>query len=192
MTDGQYTVSIPIKPYSKRFLVLNYGEPADLSKNPRLNNLFRRFLKKPRYTFDKSHLKTISQKYYSEQVEIFISENDFYRYGWELSRTDTIAFNREIEELTKFLMRMTVSMYENLMMQRDAILRFQEKFGFSEDIWPFESIKKDYCRHMVPHRVRILPEIINKMDDYFMLKLSDLGTFTTFKQKQHENNFKEG
>ena len=179
----QYTITIPVKSYNKRFLILNYGEPANLTKNPRLNNFFRRCLKKPSLTYDNTHYKEISKRHYSEKIEILITESDFYRHGWELSRTDTIAFNREIEEITKFFMRNTIALYENLMPQKDAIIRFQNQFGFHEDVWTYEAIKKDYFRNCVPHRVKILPEIIKKLEDFFLLKLSDLGTHSTLKQK---------
>ncbi len=182
----KFSISILSKPYVKHFLVLQFGDPSDLSKNPRLNNFFRGLLKKRRNDSNKKALAKI----YCVKVEILISENDFYRYGWELNRAELIAFNREIEEQAKFFMRTSVAMYENLMPQKEAILLFQERFGFSEDIWNYEAIKKDYFRNCVPHRVKIFPEIISKLEDFFLLKLSDLGTFSNLKNFINENSAK--
>ncbi len=156
-----FTITIPIKPYVKRYLVMNYSEPANLSTDQQLNNYFRRLLKKPVFRHDKyyDNLLQGSDTYYSEKIEIIISESDFYRYGWELTKTNIVAFNGEIESRVKHFMRNTVHIYENLLSQKDAILRFQEEFGFTEDIWPYESIKKDYYRYMVPHRVNIKQEM---------------------------------
>lgn len=172
-----FIITIPIKPYVKHYLVTNFSEPADLSTDKRLNKMFRDLLKRPVFRHDKRYNETFSKEksIYSQSIEILISESDFYRYGWELTKTNTIQFNSEIESRTKEFMRRTVEIYENLMSQKEAILKFQEEFGFSEDIWPYESIKKDYYRN-TPNKINIKKEIenniIQKISEKFMANVS--------------------
>lgn len=170
-----YRVTIPVKPYVKRFLTMNYGSPANLSANNDLHSFFRHCLKKRSNRFDKSY-SNITHNHYSERVEIFISEDDFYRYGWELTNTDVVAFGRKVEHMAKHFMHNTVAAYEIALCQKDAIIRFQDSFGFSEDVWSFEAIKKDYYRADVSYGRDILKtirnEIFHKIDQKFMEKLS--------------------
>lgn len=127
-------------------------------------------LKKPCARHDKYYNDLLKHPgtYYSCKVEVIVSESDFYRYGWELTKTDVVAFNSEIEGKVKSLMRSSVELFENMMSQKEAIIRFQETFGFTEDVWAYESIKKDYYRSVVPNRVSIK----NEMMDHIAKKIS--------------------
>lgn len=171
-------LTIPVKPYVKHYLNMAYGDPVVLTKNPRLNNFIRRALKKPSSRYDNRYSKQFSKNFYAETIEIFISEDDFYRYGWEITRTDTVAFNREVEEIVKFFMRTFVAMYENFMQQKKAIIKFQDRFGFTEDIWSFDAIKKDYYRNSTNNRLQLMPELLIKVEDFFLVKLSQIGTYS--------------
>lgn len=68
-------------------------------------------------------------------------------------------------------MRDTVEIYENIMIQKEAILLFQEEFGYSEEIWPYESIKKDYYRSVVPNRPSLRMEIQKQIKKYIDNKI---------------------
>ena len=37
---SRFAVSIPVKPYVKRFLEINFGLPVDFTRNPQLNKYF--------------------------------------------------------------------------------------------------------------------------------------------------------
>jgi hypothetical protein len=171
-----FTVTIPCKPYVRHFLVTKHCDPANLAPDRHLNNLFRRMLKKPCSRYDKYYQDLLQSPgtYYSCTIEIIISESDFYRYGWELTKTDVVAFNGEIEGRVKQLMRSQVELFENIMTQKEAILRFQEIFGFTEDVWPYESIKKDYYRSVVPNKFNIREEMIRFISEKLSQKHLDI------------------
>ena len=76
--DHCFTVEIKCKPYVKRFLQINFGEPADLKSHPHLQSLIRRSLKKPNKRWDYKHIPESQVAY--ESIEILISQDDFYRY----------------------------------------------------------------------------------------------------------------
>ena len=159
-------LNIPAKPYVKHYLELAYGTPVDLTGNPRLNTFIRRSLRKPSSRYDNRYSKMFSKNYYATTVDIVISDDDFYRYGWEITRTDTVSFNREVEEVVKFFMRTSVAMYENFMQQKDAIRTFQEKFGFNDDIWSFEAIRKDFYRSSNILRSQLRTRMKHKIEWY--------------------------
>lgn len=182
-----FTLQLQTKPYVNHFLVSNFGNPANLSSDKQLYNLFRRCLKKPSGRFN-SKYQNLSLLRYSTQSQIIISEDDFYRYGWEMTKTDTVYFGRELENRVKFLMRNIVSMYSAFMPQKNAILLFQENFGYTEEIWSYDSIKKDYFRNGPAQHLNFLKEITKKTEHIILGNLSALGTISHKLVKDYERN----
>lgn len=182
-----FTLLLQTKPYVHHFLTSNFGEPANLSTDPRLNALFRRCLKKPSGR-NKKKLKPLRLVKYTCQSRIIISADDFYRYGWELTKTDTILFGRELENRAKFLMRSMVSLYMVFMSQKEAILLFKERFGYTDEVWSFESIRKDYSRNGPDEKVDFMAEITEKTEKIFLGNLSELGTVSQKFIKDHERH----
>jgi hypothetical protein len=179
-----FTIQLKTKPYVRHFLVSNFGSPANLTADPGLNALFRRCLKKPSLRSHK-HYKPLNLKKYTTTAEIIISDDYFYRYGWEMSKTDTILFGRELENRAKFLMRSIVSVYMAFMRQKDAIMLFQENFGYTEDIWSYDSIKKDYFRNGPEKKIDFLTEITRTTENIILENLSSLGTISHNLVKNH-------
>jgi len=173
----QYTVSLPVKPYVKRFLELNYGEPVDFTGDVKLYNKFRRFLIKPSVRYDKNRC-TKESTLYVNTVDVIISEDDFYRYGWELSKTDIIAFGREIQSNAKFFMKNIVSFYASHMELSRAITLFQDKYGFTEDIWSYQSIKKEFQRNGLKMKIEFSKEITEKIEKIILVNLYKKGTIS--------------
>ena len=98
----KFNITVPEKPYVKRFLENNYGNPVDFRNHPSENEMFKRMLKKPNYDNDHKYKNELCKR--SHAVEIAISDRDFYRHGWELTKTDIVSF-------VKWLMRSFVSTY---------------------------------------------------------------------------------
>jgi len=69
-----------------------------------------------------------------------------------------------------------------------SILRFQNQFGFIEDIWPYETIKKDYYRRGHNHIVDFNNEIFDKITKIIMQNLSDFGTISPQVILHYEKN----
>ena len=105
----KFNVSVPVKPYVKRFLENNYGSPVDFRGHPREKEMFDRMLKKQCY--DREHMYKNELCRQTHEVVIAISDRDFYRHGWELSKTDIISFGKHFETLAKWLMRTVVTTY---------------------------------------------------------------------------------
>ena len=182
-----FTVDLPTKPYVHHYISLTYGTPADFSKNKHLNERFRRCLVKPSVRYDSAY-KDLSFIFYSSKTSIKISSDDFYRYGWEFTNTDIISFGKYIEGEVKKLMVTIVSLYSIFMSKRDAILLFQKNYGFTEDTWSYDSIKKEYYRNSTKNDCFEFPqEIVLNIEKLIMVKLSPKGTVSHNTKPSHEN-----
>jgi hypothetical protein len=180
-----FTISIPVKPYIKRFADLNFGAPADLSGDKELHKFVLRSLKKP----DTRYEYRYKEKSYTDTIEVLISEDYFYRYGWELSKTDMVTFCSLLENRAKTMMRTVVGIYKAVgLPQYIAINKFQEKFNFTEDVWSFDSIKKDFYRNAPQEKINFDSEIFVKIDRLILENLSVRGTVSHKLIKEYEND----
>lgn len=183
--SAKFFVSIPVKPYVKRFLEKKYNLPVDFSGNPRDNAFFQKLLSKPDSSRDKQYPDIICT--YTEDVEVVISEHDFYKYGWELTKTDTVAFGKHFEDQAKLLMRNFVGVYHSLgLPYKNSITRFQQRHNFDEDVWSYQTIKKDFFRNGTVEDLDFEIEIFNKIDKIIMRNLYSLGTVSELMIKEYE------
>jgi len=181
----KFVVTIPVKPYVKRFLSINYGEPIDFTSDPEVNRFFQNLLRKPSVTRDKQYPDQLFS--YTEKVEVLISQHDFYRYGWELTRTDRIAFGKQFEDRAKCLMRSFVGVYVALGLPPfRSIAKFQERFQFDENSWQYETIKKDFYRNGMKDPLDFDNEIFNKIEKIVLHNLYELGTISKKAKIEYE------
>ena len=174
-TRQKFTIRIPVKPYVKRFLEINYAFPIEFTANPADHRVFQGLLHKPGTHRDKRIGEQLLL--YTEEVEVLISEHDFYRYGWELTRTNTVAFGKYFEKRAKTMMRSIIGIHVSLGMPiNKSIEKFQERYRFDEDIWKYEAIKKDFFRNGRLERVDFEDEIFQKIEKIILHNLYDLGT----------------
>ena len=186
-STNKFTLSISVKPYVKRYLEINYGSPLDLASNPASHEKFTYLLKNPNSYQDCKISNYVS--YYTETVDVMISEHDFYRYGWELTKTNTVAFNVYFERQVKMFMRLIVGTQIGLGMSiNKSITYFQKKFSFPEDVWPYDSIYKDFYRNGYSEIVDFDNEIFNKFHKIIMRNLSDFRTLSKHAIQYYENN----
>ena len=136
--------------------------------------LFHHLLKEPSYRRDLYTNDLLTP--YTEILEIFISEDEFYRYGWELSKTNVIVFGKFFETRAKFFMRNIVGVYRGLGLPIfRSIARFQKTFNFDEDAWKYESIKKDFYRHGNTRHIDFDNEIYHKIENIILDNLLSVG-----------------
>lgn len=184
----KFTVQIPAKPYVKHFIEANYGSPVNFACHCEENVFFQHLLKQPNNRRD-YQIHDLKHRY-TDILEVFISEDDFYRYGWELTRTNVIAFGKFFEHRTKFFMRNMVGVYYGLGLPIYlSIERFKNSFEFNEDAWKYEAIKKDFYRHGKTRNIDFDNEIYHKIENIILDNLYDAGTISQHLKKQHERNF---
>lgn len=187
-TSSNFTITIPVKPYVHRFIQINFGDPADLSKIPLFHFIFIHLLKNPRNT----HSNKLSFYRHTKEIEILISEFEFYHYGWELTKTNTIKFTKFLEYHTKAQMRSTIATYIALGLPLfTAVRKFQDEWGYTEDIWNYEAIKKDFYRHGIKENINFDTDIHQKINKILMWSLSESGTISENAISYYENTIKK-
>ncbi len=183
----KFFVHIPVKPYVARFLRLNFGYPINFCTDPASHKFLQNLLHKPDTSRDRQYPDQICT--YTDEVEVIISEHDFYRYGWELTKTDTVAFGRYFENRAKTLMRNIVGVNVSAGLPlKTSILRFQERYGFDEDTWSYETIKKDFNRNGFTDKIDFETEIFKKIERIVLRNLYGLGTISKTMITAYENN----
>ena len=181
----KFVVTIPVKPYVKRFIEINYGFPANFSSNAEENKFFLSLLKKPDTSRDKRYPENLFN--YTATMEVSISQHDFYHYGLELTRTDIVAFGQHFEEKTKFMMRSFVGVYVAAGMPIfKSINMFQERFLFDDTHWDYQSIKKDFYRNGTNAKIDFGNEIFSKIDEILLRNLYTLGTISKKAKNAYE------
>lgn len=185
----KFTVQVPVKPYVKKFIESNYGSPVSFASHQEENYFFLQLLKQPCIRRDVQTNDLLNP--YTEILEIFISEDDFYRYGWELTKTNILIFGKFFEHRAKFFMRNIVGIYYGLGLPiYKSIKKFQTTFEFDEDAWKYDSIKKDFYRHGNTRNIDFDNEIFHKIENIILDNLYDAGTISHHLKKQHERDFK--
>lgn len=161
----KFRVKFPCKPYVRRYMEITFGNPADLSKDKALHDIFRAKLRKTSFRYEK---RFANPDRYGAEIDIKISRDDFYRYGWELSATDTAALNSLIAGHAKTLLYKTVGLYMAFNYKlTECIGIFQTRYRFTEDVWPQDSIYKDCRRNLKVHRGdmnSLVAEYVKKFD----------------------------
>lgn len=138
-----FTLTIPCKYYIGAYLENNCGIPADLSVFPELLIDFRKRLDKTPELHTPS--STIAEP---STVTIIIPNDDFYRYGYSMSKKNIHEFLYRIEKKLKFISRQYITLGIIMGNSMTSTIRsFQEEYCLSETVWAFETIKKDYDRN---------------------------------------------
>jgi len=182
-----FVVSVPVKPYVKRFIEINFGSPANFTSNAEVNKFFLGLLRKPSTTRDKQYPEQLFN--YSTITEVAISQHDFYHFGWELTRTDIVAFGKHFEEKAKFMMRSFVGVYVAAGMPIfKSINLFQERFLFDDSQWDYNTIKKDFYRNGTNAKIDFGNEIFSKIDQILLRNLYTLGTISKTAKKLYETS----
>ena len=193
---SKFLVNFPCKPYVKRFLEINYGDSGsiggnssiDISKDKFLYAEFQQKLKNKSFRYDVRY-SNLALDRYSEEINIKITQDDFYRYGWELTKTDIIYLNSVFEGRCKLLMYAVVgSCLAMGMTLVSSIDYFQEKYFFSEDIWQRESIYKDCQRNLQMDKNEMHVNISKIIDKIILVKLSANRTISRKGKIAYENN----
>ena len=181
----KFVVTLPVKPYVKRFIEINFGFPANFSSNAEVNKFFLSLLKKPDTSLDKRYSEQLFN--YTSTMEVAISQHDFYHYGWELTRTDIVVFGKHFEEKAKFMMRSFVGVYVAAGMPIfKSINLFQERFLFDDAHWDYQSIKKDFYRNGTNAKIDFGKEIFGKIDQILLHNLYTLGTISKKAKNEYE------
>lgn len=177
---NHFTIEIPCKSYVKVYLETNCGTPVDLVHLPDLQLLVIRNLKKKQ-----DYRKTDPICNYEDKITAVISPKIFYRYGWEITKEGIREINSFSEKKIKFIMRQYIFINSKLGQPVASCIRdFQQIFLFPEDVWSYESIKKDYDRHIRSNDMPKMKDLKKEINKILLSNLSELGTISKLLLKQ--------
>ena len=176
-----FRVIVPCKGYVKAYMLANYSRPdndwpelINLSSDKTLHDYFLTLLRRGEER-DDNRLKGTRYQY---QVSIEITWDQFRRYGWMLTATDTAKFNAMLESRVKSMLYAYVSAFRAVGVPlMECIRLFRQRTGITEWMWDTDSIRKDLQRNM---RTDTAPfrELLQKIEENVWRVLSQSGTIT--------------
>ena len=177
----RFRVIIPCKPYVKAYLLANFNRPdedwpeiVNFADDKVLHDYFLSLLKKGEERYD----NRVKCTRYKAQVSIEITYDQFQRYGWMLTLTDTVKFNTLLERRVKQLLYFYVgTLRVTGMPLMDCVRRFRTATRITEWDWDTDSIRKDLQRHLT-FSAEAMEEFLLKIEQNIWRTLSDCGTIT--------------
>lgn len=190
--NERWVVWIACKGYSKKYLLANFNDPDDewpeiinLSSDKNLHRSFINHLSRGSRQRD----KRISNNRYPLMVPIEINRNIFYKYGWELTDTEQVQFNNEIEQRVKLMLHTYVSMMSVTGITiKDSINRFRELTGITEFDWDDDSIRKEISRHCKLTGKEEFEQLCKNINKKVCAILSENGLITKQGLNEYEEN----
>lgn len=184
---------IPCKPYVKAYLLANFNRPdedwpeiVNFADDKVLHDYFLSLLKKGEERYD-SRLKGTR---YTAQVSIEITYDQFQRYGWMLTLTDTVKFNTLLERRVKQMLYFFVgTLHVTGLPLMECVRRFRTATKISEWDWDTDSIRKDLQRHLT-FDTTAYEEFLRKIEEKVWSTMSEVGTITAAAQPSHTENGK--
>jgi len=179
MIKNYFTVDIAVKRYVKRYLELNCGMPADLSHLPKINDFFLNKLKHPSRQREGCASQCAASLSEDDFIQIKISEDVFYRHGWEMTKTNQRQFNMMVEREIKFLWRNFIATNTSIGVPVARCIReFQYQFNLGEDFLKYDTIKKDYDRNGKVIKGVVILSFRSEINRILLDGMADLGTIS--------------
>lgn len=187
----RFRLLLPCKGYVKAYLLSNFNRPdedwpeiVNLSSDKTLHDLFVRMLSKNDCHYDKR-----TKCSYRYTVSIEITYDQFRRYGWMLSTTDTMTFNKILEHRVKNMLYSFVSTFRMTGMPiSECIIRFRRRTRINEFDWDTDSIRKDLQRHLNTD-FNALDDFYKKIEEKVWCTLSQSGTITEQGKEEYEKDY---
>jgi hypothetical protein len=136
-------IDVPVKPYVKAYMENNFGAPCEMDRSNKYGRIMFLLLS------DGSRERDNKYRQYPEKLSMKLSSTFWHRRGSGLTRTNVIYFNQIIEDDIKLKLRTFVyalTCQEKPIKRAEAIRRFLNIYGFSPDVFPFDTAKKDIDR----------------------------------------------
>lgn len=177
----KFRVIVPCKGYTRAYLIHNFSSPDEdwpelvsLAADKPLHDYFLTLLRRGEEREDNRLKGTL----YNCQVSVEITYDQFQRYGWMLTSTDTAKFNAMLERRVKSMLYAYISAFRAVGVPlMECIRSFRQRTGITEWMWDTDSIRKDLQRNL---RTDATPfrELLQKIEKNVWRVLSRSGTIT--------------
>ena len=182
---------IHTKPYVAKYLMRNYRmyEPGwdalvDISKDKELSSIVDNSLFKPCSRYD-SRIKSEGRC----KIAIYISKDKFYRYGWALTATDENRLNRILENRCRNIAKTFLSTQYMWSGNLSTCIKLLYKtFGWTEDDWEIEAIRKMWQRDSTIPKSKIFLQLYQEKSRFVLEKLSENQLISQQGKTAYESN----
>ena len=189
----RFVVWMHVQPQVKKWLIQNYGvydedwpDLVNVSKDKELSLFLDSSLKKPSRRWDNKFEKT---RIRTCMVALEISADKFYRYGWTVSPTDEVRFNKAVNIKCCTLAIVIINYVYGLTGSFATALRYFRRISnFTEDDWPTDTIRKKWLRCKNKPNLKLRDDFFNRNCDFFLENLSKTGTISHQGLEKYENN----
>lgn len=128
--------------------LIKRADELELDTSDLLNQMNNQIKEIEKNKNGKTIYRTYGKSIYKSQVKIFIDDDTFSRFGFDMTATSIVYFNSFVEDCIKSEARLFIFVANSFGRSIfDSIRDFQNVYGFSEDDFPFETIKQDFQRH---------------------------------------------
>lgn len=163
MVEPYMTIQIPVKPYVGHYLRSMYGNPVVFGGGGDIPKYFY-FLLKTKPNKHSVKLEALECQYRTDKLIVSISEDDYQRYGSNMTDTASSWFNCYIEASVRQVI--TISYLKDRMngtKKIHAIRNAQELLGFSEDLYSEAAIKMFLVRSQLYNQEKFTGTSLLKM-----------------------------
>lgn len=189
----RFVVWIHVKPYVKKYLLKNFRVTdqnwkalVNLSQDRELSTFIDISLKKPSRRYDN---RLMESKMYPCRIAVEISKESFYRNGWVLTPTDERRLNNLLEVRCQVIAKTFLSTHYmwtgNL---AECIRKLYHVFGWTEDDWDRDTIRKMWLRDKNLPKINICSELFKEKTKFLLVQLSKTGTLTEKAKLEYEKN----
>lgn len=187
----RFAVWMSCKGYVRKWLIANFNTEdenwpvlIDLSRNKALRKAFLSGLSR-----NSTRRDNTTKGRYTARVPIEITEDEFYRYGWELTRTETLAFNTLLEREVKTMLHTFNAMLSVTGLTIAArIERFRRATGITEFDWDTDSIRKELQRNAHISGEADFEQMAKKIERNVWAMLSQSGHITEQGKEYYEKD----
>lgn len=143
-----FKVKLHATPKVKNYLESQYSELVVLNRKDPIHRFILEQLSKSSSRFDK---RINVEKTYTEEVNMTVSEDIFFRQGHSFTPTAVSAINTYINSLVnrELFLALDVALNTNFnepKIIRRAILSYCDRLGLDPDIFKYDSLKRAYLR----------------------------------------------
>jgi hypothetical protein len=186
---------IQVPAFVARYLMQNYKvsdsdwpELVSLRDDEYLYSLFRSRLVKPTHRYDNRLEQRTKFHNRSCRVAVEITKDDFYNHGWSLSATDENTLVRAMEiKVHTLCLTFLASAYMVTPVLRVCIDEFYRRYGFDENTWPSDSIRRLWTRTKSIDKSTLRTVLIDNINKIVIGKLSLSGTISQQGKELYED-----
>ncbi len=180
MKNKTHYCFLKVTPYVYHYLLRNYGvtpskvpDAVNFSKDPVLRRIITSMIKAPSNRYNKRQL---GYKFTKRTCQVSIVVPEATHSGWLLTDTDASDLALILERRCHAIMIAYINMHLIFAPTlKECILDFQKKFGITEEIWSYDTIRRIYNRDNTFDRYNVKNFIFREFNKIYTVQMRRAG-----------------